>query len=205
MSSPSISPIGRSRQRSARPLGIRSKPTPSSAGRRPSSRARSRQRSVYPAGIIIKDTLVNDTRRYRYGSAPNVIDLGLRYGDIEGLTSEPNNSNISDERLAQAGLGRDAIEFLHTRRVELNAMTSRQLIDFVEDKLKEHSVGKIIPDENTLTDTYHLFATSDRLSEAFDEMKEKLDEAQSEETIVRIAGDFAAKVRAKSSYSSSCG
>src|SRR5262249_47683637 len=31
-----------------------------------------------PAGIIIKDTLANDTRRYRYGSAPNVIDLGLR-------------------------------------------------------------------------------------------------------------------------------
>jgi hypothetical protein len=149
------------------------------------------------AGIIIKDTLANDTRRYSYGSAPNVIDLGLRYGDIEGLPSEPNNSNISDERLAQAGLGRDAIEFLRTRRVELNAMTSRQLIDFVEDKLKEHGIGKIIPNENTLADTYHLFATSDRLSESFDEMKEKLDEEESEETKIRIPDDLAAKVRAK--------
>jgi hypothetical protein len=64
------------------------------------------------AGIIIKDTLENDTRRYSYTSPPNVIDLGLHYGDIADLPSEPNNSNISDERLAQAGLGDDAIEFL---------------------------------------------------------------------------------------------
>jgi hypothetical protein len=31
---------------------------------------------------IIKDTLENDTRRYRYTGTPNVIDLGLNYGDI---------------------------------------------------------------------------------------------------------------------------
>jgi hypothetical protein len=79
------------------------------------------------AGIIIKDTLENDTRRYSYSSPPNVIDLGLHYGDISGLPSEPNNSNISDERLAQAGLGQGAIDFLRNQRVELNAMTSRQL------------------------------------------------------------------------------
>ena len=41
------------------------------------------------AGIIIKDTLENDTRRYSYSSAPNVIDLGLSYGDIAGLPTEP--------------------------------------------------------------------------------------------------------------------
>ena len=84
------------------------------------------------AGIIIKDTLENDTRRYSYTSPPNVIDLGLNYGDIDGLPSEPNNSNISDERLSEAGLGSAAINFLRDQRVELNAMTSRQLVDFVE-------------------------------------------------------------------------
>ena len=56
------------------------------------------------AGIIIKDTLENDTRRYRYSNPPNIIDLGLNYGDISGLPSEPNNSSISDERLSEAGL-----------------------------------------------------------------------------------------------------
>jgi hypothetical protein len=149
------------------------------------------------AGIIIKDTLENDTRRYSYTSRPNVIDLGLHYRDISGLPSEPNNSNISDERLSQAGLDQDAIDFLRTQRVELNAMTSRQLIDFVEAKLKQHGIGKVIPDGKTLAKTYHLFATSDRLSEAFDEMKEKLDEEKSEEPTIRIPDDLAAKVAAE--------
>jgi hypothetical protein len=84
------------------------------------------------AGVIIRDTLENDTRRFTYKHAPNVIDFGLHYSDIDDLESEPNNSTISDERLAQAGLDEDAIEFLRSQRVELNAMTSRQLVDFVE-------------------------------------------------------------------------
>jgi Topoisomerase 6 subunit A/Spo11, Toprim domain len=126
------------------------------------------------AGIVIKDTLENDTRRYSYTSPPSVIDLGLHYEDISGLPSEPNNSNISDERLSRAGLGQVAINFLRNQRVELNAMTSRQLIDFVEDKLKQHGIQKVIPDSETLASTYQMFAASDRLSEAFEELKEKL-------------------------------
>jgi hypothetical protein len=42
------------------------------------------------------------------------------------------------------------IDFLRTRRVELNAMTSRQLVDFIEAKLKEHGIKKIIPDDATI-------------------------------------------------------
>jgi hypothetical protein len=128
------------------------------------------------AGIIIKDTLENDTRRYSYTSAPNVIDLGLNYQDINGLPSETSNSNISDERLAQAGLDQAAIDFLRSQRVELNAMTSRQLVDFVEDKLKRHRIHKVIPDAETLAKTYEMFAASDRLAKAFEELKEKLED-----------------------------
>jgi Topoisomerase 6 subunit A/Spo11, Toprim domain len=146
------------------------------------------------AGIIIKDTLANDTRRYSYGSAPSVIDLGLLYGDIEGLPSEPNNSNISDERLAQAGLGRDAIDFLRSQRVELNAMTSRQLIDLVEAKLKQQGIGKVIPGGEALAQTYQVFAASERLCEAFEEVKRELDESEAPMT---VPANLAAKVRAK--------
>jgi hypothetical protein len=74
--------------------------------------------------------------RYAHTSPPNVIDLGLHHRDINGLPSEPNNSSSSDERLSKAGLSQAAINFLRNQRVELNDMTSRQLIDFVEDKLK---------------------------------------------------------------------
>jgi hypothetical protein len=145
------------------------------------------------AGIIIKDTLENDTRRYSYASPPNVIDLGLQYGDINGLPSEPNNSNISDERLTEAGLSAAATKFLRSQRVELNAMTSRQLIDFVEDRLKQHGIGKVIPDAKTLVGTYELFAASDRLSEAFEELKEQLEDKG--ERPIKVPKNLEARVK----------
>jgi hypothetical protein len=145
------------------------------------------------AGIIIRDTLEKDTRRYSYKNAPRVIDLGLQYPDIEGLLSEPNDSKISDERLRQAGLGEGAIAFLRTQRVELNAMTSRQLINFVEAKLQQHGIEKVIPNPDTLTDTYREFAASDRLSEAFDELKERLE--QESESPIEVPADLETKVR----------
>jgi hypothetical protein len=143
-------------------------------------------------GIIIKDTLENDTRRYCYTHALNVIDFGLQHEDIDGLTPEPHNSNISDERLIEAGLDPGAIDFLRDQRVELNAMTSRQLIDFVENKLRQHGIRKVIPDNKTLAETYQMFVASDRLSEAFDEIKEELENAS--ETPTAIPGDLRAKV-----------
>jgi hypothetical protein len=145
------------------------------------------------AGIIIKDTLENDTRRYNYKNAPRVIDLGLQYLDIDGLLSEPNDSKIGDGRLKQAGLGEEAIAFLRTQRVELNAMTSRQLINFVEAKLQQHGIKKVIPNQKTLTDTYREFAASDRLSEAFDELKEELE--QETESPIEVPADLEAKVK----------
>ena len=74
----------------------------------------------------------------------------------------------------------------------MNAITSRQLVDFVEGKLKQHGVGKLIPDAKTLAETYEMFAASDRLSDAFDEMKEKL-EGEQQKTI-KVPDDLKAKV-----------
>jgi hypothetical protein len=145
------------------------------------------------AGIIIKDTLENDTRRYSYRSAPNVIDLGLNYGDITGLPTEPGSSAISDERLSKAGLSEAAIDFLRSQRVELNAMTSRQVIDFVEDKLRQHGIGKVMPAAETLARTYEIFAASDRLAEAFDELKEKL--GGEREVPIKVPEDLDAQIR----------
>ena len=71
---------------------------------------------------------------------------------------------------------RRSIDFLDGQRVELNAMTSRQLVEFVERKLKQHGIGKVIPDDDTLAEAYEMFVKSDRLSKAFEEMKEKLED-----------------------------
>jgi DNA topoisomerase 6 subunit A-like protein len=145
-------------------------------------------------GIIIKDTLENDTRRYTYTHAINVIDLGLNLEDIGDLVPEPHNSKISDQRLEEAGISEDAIHFLRTQRVELNAMTSRQLVDFIERKLKQHSIRKVIPNRKILAKTYQLFAKSNRLAEAFEELKEKLEDETEE--VIEAPGNLEAKVKA---------
>jgi hypothetical protein len=148
------------------------------------------------AGIIIKDTLENDTRRYSYTRRPTVIDLGLHYDDIDSLTPELNDSNISDERLMDAGLDQGAIDFLRHQRVELNAMTSRQLVNFVETKLKDYGIGKLVPDGDVLVQTYQIFRESDRLSKLFDEAKEKLEE-ESDRATIKVPADLEAKVKAE--------
>jgi hypothetical protein len=146
------------------------------------------------SGIIIVDTLANSTRRYAHG-CDNVIDIGLQHGDIGGLVSEPANCNISADRLRQAGLGSAAINFLSNQRVELNAMTSRQMIDFVENKLKANGVKKVIPEKETLEQTYRIFAASDRLSEAYDAMSEKLEKDEAEKETLTVPDDLEAKVK----------
>jgi hypothetical protein len=149
------------------------------------------------SGIIIKDTLENDTRRYSYTSAPNVIDFGMNYSDIDGLRPEPGDSNISDERLEQAGVDQAAINFLRNQKVELNAMTSRQLVNFVESKLKQHGITKVIPDSETLVRTYEMFAASNRLSEVFEELKEKLEKESEDQESIKMPEDLEAKVKNK--------
>ena len=72
-------------------------------------------------------------------------------------------------------------------------MTSRQLVNFVEAKLKQHQIRKVIPDRETLSDTYKMFVASDRLRETFDNMKDRL-EADSE-VAVSVPDDLESMVR----------
>jgi hypothetical protein len=144
------------------------------------------------AGIVIKDTLENSTRRYAYKCAPTVIDLGLQFEDIGDLEEEENDSRISTERLREAGQSDEAIEFLQESRVELNAMTSRELVDFVETKLQQHGIGKVIPDEAMLAKAYRTFVASQRLSDAFATMKDELDAETAEP--IEAPPDLGAKV-----------
>lgn len=145
-------------------------------------------------GIIIKDTLEHDTRRFSYLNPPRVIDIGLNFEDITGLTPEPRNpkEKISDARLREAGIGEDAIAFLSTQKVELNAMTSRQIVDLVERKLQAAGIGKVIPDNETLKDAYEMFVKSDKLRDAFEEAAEEFD---SEDNEIKAPKGLASKVK----------
>jgi len=110
------------------------------------------------AGFSILGTLGTDSRRYTFERETRIIDLGLRLADVREmvLQSEPvpiDSSTAWRKRAAtlrRHGAEPEEIEFLRTRRVELNAMTSRQLVDFIEAKLTAHGVAKLIPDDAAL-------------------------------------------------------
>jgi hypothetical protein len=104
------------------------------------------------SGFIIAKTLCSDTRRYNFRNAFATIDLGLRLDDALDLDlqSEPvslaANKDKSRNTLRRNGANEDEIDFLvNGQRVELNAMTSDQFLDFVEDKLIAADIEKIVP------------------------------------------------------------
>jgi hypothetical protein len=119
------------------------------------------------SGFSIVGTLTRDTRRYTYTTEPNVIDLGLRLTDISnwGLQSEDviHNGDPTDN-LVLNGATPAEVDFLRGepthgnryrgRRVELNAFTSAQFVEWLESKLIQHQIGKVIPDTATLEEAY---------------------------------------------------
>lgn len=114
------------------------------------------------SGFTIAHTLQNDTRRYRFKTTPNVIDLGLRLPDAlaMGLESEAvEYSGDIDPRpgLIERGATPDEAAYLVTgqkdgrwigQRVELNAMDAQQFVTWLEKKLEEQGVNKFIPDDD---------------------------------------------------------
>jgi DNA topoisomerase VI subunit B len=112
------------------------------------------------SGFSIFATLQRNTRRYRFQNSINIIDLGLRLRDVNeiNLASEQANDAGSEssraENLADNGATPEEIKFLLKRRVELNAMTSQQLVRLIETKLSAHAVTKVIPDDAMLAETF---------------------------------------------------
>jgi DNA topoisomerase VI subunit B len=112
------------------------------------------------SGFSIFATLQRNTRRYRFQHSINIIDLGLRLRDVNemNLASEQANDAGSEssraENLADNGATPEEIKFLLKRRVELNAMTSEQLVRLIETKLSAHSLTKVIPDDAMLAETF---------------------------------------------------
>ena len=123
------------------------------------------------AGLSIAGTLRRSTRRFSFENNAKVIDLGLRLADVRDLDLEASAEDAFDRGSASArrrnlllnGATSEEIEFLLTQRVELNALTSDELVDFIESKLAEHGIKKVIPPADLLGDAYRLFVNSARL------------------------------------------
>jgi hypothetical protein len=123
-------------------------------------------------GLEILHKFTANTRRYRYTSTPTVIDLGLRLEEAQamGLESEPvpYETQIDPKvHLRECGATEEECAFLVTerkrdirngkwhvswvgQRIELNAMTSQQFLDWLEAKLQAAGVAKVVPDDDAL-------------------------------------------------------
>jgi hypothetical protein len=79
------------------------------------------------------------------------------------------------ENLRLNGATRAEAEFLLTQRIELNALTSDQLAAFIERKLNEHGIKKLIPKADLLRDAYRLFMNSKRLQKVVEDRIEEIE------------------------------
>ena len=121
------------------------------------------------SGFSIVHTLKTNTRRYRFKTKPKVIDLGLRLADIKELNLQSEyvsyNCKVDPrENLRARGATKKECDFLvrhgsegtnwHGERVELNALGSSRLVEWLERKLQFVGVEKLIPSNDVLAEAY---------------------------------------------------
>ena len=158
-------------------------------------------------GLKNAATLCRDSRRYTFWNKIEVINLGLRLTDIVEIEREQGHalerepaapSKISeDERrrlLQDYGATPEETEFLLKERIELNALTSEQLVNLVEHKLKDYGLEKVIPDDDFLAEAYQAFHRSNELRDIFDEAEQEYDENDEDE--IDVPDNLRKRVRA---------
>jgi hypothetical protein len=119
------------------------------------------------SGFSIFGTLGKDNRRYTFRNSVQLIDIGLRLKDVVEMNLESEPATVKGDwtrrsrTLRRHGAMDDEIDFLRTRRVELNAMTSPQMIELIERKFAENHVTKFIPEDEAVIE-HHARRTIER-------------------------------------------
>jgi len=151
------------------------------------------------SGFSIFGTLSTDGRRYTFDNDLPIVDIGLRLADIKvmGLQSEPVETPGSWEKragtLAEHGATESEIACLRSNRLELNAMPADVFVSFLERKLAEHGVCKIVPD-NTVLERHARRVIEQRLAEkVLDERRAAL---RAQATAAALPDDIGSQVRA---------
>ena len=155
------------------------------------------------SGFSIVGTLRRDTRRYEFAVAPQVVDLGLRLSDVEKWELEAEAVSYNSDpgsNLSLNGATQEEIEFLCSEsdwrsycghRVELNAFTSDAFVVWLESKLKEQGVAKVMPDDTTLEIAYRRAVSVARYREVIDMATEEI---QKGAATIQVPRDLRAKL-----------
>ena len=154
------------------------------------------------SGFSIFGTLTKSGRRYRFDNEVPIIDLGLRLDDISDLGLSEQAEPVPDiehstwikrsETAAQHGATPDELQFLRKHRVELNAMSSDVFVGFIERKLAEHGVRKIVPDDWFLEQHARNVIVRKLLNDALDKLRP---EAERKADAIALPDDLRRQVR----------
>jgi hypothetical protein len=123
--------------------------------------------------VVLKELLDNALDSTEEAGIAPVIEISVSQDDI---TVADNGPSIAPETVA------DIIDY--------TARMSSQLIEFVEGKLTEHGIRKVVPAKDRLDKAFRLFARSKLVEEAV----EKVIEAMPADTIA-VPEDLDARVR----------
>jgi hypothetical protein len=151
------------------------------------------------AGMSIAGTLKRNTRRFTFSRGARVVDLGLRLTDVRELGLEASAEAVFDrgsdaaklQNLRLNGAANEEAQFLLRRRVELNALPSDQLVAFIERKLTEHGIQKIVPNDDLLRGAYQLYAKNNRLEKIVAKAISEIDDGG-----ITAPGDLSSRVTA---------
>ena len=103
-------------------------------------------------------------------------------------------------RLQGTGLVQSDAAPYEGQRVELNAMASRQFLNFLERKLAEHEVVKVVPDKEVLAKAYRLAYRKAAAQTAIDEVMKRVAEQKVDvpENLARKVAHLLGKEETKS-------
>src|SRR5262249_54662445 len=143
------------------------------------------------AGFTIAGTFSRATKRYKFSRKIRLFDLGLRLTDVQawGLQdeevvyqkkSDPRKNlklnGATEEEVAFLCSGKEGDNF-RGRRVELNAFTSDQFLSWIEGKLNELGIVKLLPDKETLDLAYRRTLEQQLLSRVMERGRERVSAA----------------------------
>jgi hypothetical protein len=93
--------------------------------------------------------------QYEFRNEINVTDLGLRLADVQKYELKSERCRFNGYFGEHSIATEEEQAFLRSnRRVELNAFTAPQFIEWLSAKLTEHLPNRLIPGDNILTDAY---------------------------------------------------